>query len=638
MAALLPSIAFVWLGWRLVQQDRRLERQRVIDALDNLAGDVADGLQRELEFIDRELPSLGHQSSRVVDEDAIVVKLTDEGITERSGPRLVYEPVEKMARAAPPDSTWVNAERLELLHQDLDGAITAYTRLAASRDNDVRAGSLVRLARSLARAGRHDEALSTYLKAAELAEARVNGDPADLFSRWARIYLLERLNRKDEMLREGQNLRRDLEGGRWRLDRVTYGAYVMELDRLGITSDDPSLITRIALTEAIVTDWDGWSATASRPQAAHGRRPTTFGDVDVLIVWRDEGQSRTVFAATSRYLMRNWQDLRPRAEMTVALLASDGRAIAGEVPAGATLTATRSGFETGLPWTIRVASSATPGMTRGGTRLYLLIAGLALVAFLLPATGYLMARAVQKEVALVRQQAEFVSAVSHEFRSPLTSIAHLTSLLRRDFREGESRRQQYYEVIARETSRLRGFVETLLDFGRMEAGGASYRLAPLDPAAFVRELVEEFAHNEKDGRRIALEVDPLVPLISGDRDALGRAVRTLIENALKYSPATSPVVVQVGADERVVAIRVIDSGIGIPPDEQPRVFERFFRGAEASRSSVKGTGVGLALAAHVVRAHDGRIQLESAVGAGSTFSVLLPVLSQALDHPSEKVS
>jgi signal transduction histidine kinase len=96
--------------------------------------------------------------------------------------------------------------------------------------------------------------------------------------------------------------------------------------------------------------------------------------------------------------------------------------------------------------------------------------------------------------------------------------------------------------------------------------------------------------------------------------------------------------VQVGADERVVAIRVIDSGIGIPPDEQPRVFERFFRGAEASRSSVKGTGVGLALAAHVVRAHDGRIQLESAVGAGSTFSVLLPVLSQALDHPSEKVS
>src|SRR5207249_5095385 len=114
-------------------------------------------------------------------------------------------------------------------------------------------------------------------------------------------------------------------------------------------------------------------------------------------------------------------------------------------------------------------------------------------------TGYLVSRAVHKEMALARQQAAFVSAVSHEFRSPLTSLTHLTSLLRSDFEPTNERRRQYYDMLAHETDRLRRFVETLLDFGRIQAGAVRYRLTPVDPAPLVSGVVDEFRRHAACG-------------------------------------------------------------------------------------------------------------------------------------------
>jgi two-component system phosphate regulon sensor histidine kinase PhoR len=234
-------------------------------------------------------------------------------------------------------------------------------------------------------------------------------------------------------------------------------------------------------------------------------------------------------------------------------------------------------------------------------------------------------RAVQKDLALARQQAAFVSAVSHEFRSPLTSLAHLTSLLRSDFQPSEERRRQYYEVLAHESERLRRFVETLLDFGRMQAGATRYHLEAVDAGAIVSGIVEEFRRHAAAGAHpVSLVTADLTARIAADREALGRAIWNLLENAAKYSPAEKPIIVRLEENEGRVTIRVSDQGPGIPAAEQPFIFDQFYRGAAAIESAVKGTGVGLAMVRHIVRGHQGEVQVDSEPGSGSTFSIVLP--------------
>jgi signal transduction histidine kinase len=258
---------------------------------------------------------------------------------------------------------------------------------------------------------------------------------------------------------------------------------------------------------------------------------------------------------------------------------------------------------------------------------------LAVIGLVILATGHLVSRAVRQELALAREQAAFVSAVSHEFRSPLTSLTHLTSLLRSDFHPTEERRRQYYDVLAHETERLRRFVDTLLDFGRIQAGAARYHLAPVDPVSIVAAVVDEFrCHVASDTHPVSFAAPAAVPQIAADADALGRVLWNLLENAAKYSPDGSPIVVVVEVDAERIAFRVKDEGVGIPSAEQSFVFDQFYRGAAALESAIKGTGVGLAVARHIVLAHGGTITLSSTVGIGSTFSVLLPALSQAQTH------
>jgi signal transduction histidine kinase len=243
--------------------------------------------------------------------------------------------------------------------------------------------------------------------------------------------------------------------------------------------------------------------------------------------------------------------------------------------------------------------------------------------------SYFTARAAARELAVARLQSDFVSAVSHEFRTPLTSMRHLTELLEGGIVSEEERRRQYYSALGRESARLHRLVESLLSFGRMEAGGLEYSFEPVNPAELAEDVVVDFQRELSDsGCRIELRQAEACPTILADREALGRALWNLLDNAVKYSPACPTVWVDVAAEGRRVAIRVRDQGLGIPAEEQKQIFRKFVRGAAAKAANVKGTGIGLALVQHIVRAHGGEVLLESAPGKGSTFTILLPVGDQ----------
>jgi signal transduction histidine kinase len=168
-------------------------------------------------------------------------------------------------------------------------------------------------------------------------------------------------------------------------------------------------------------------------------------------------------------------------------------------------------------------------------------------------------------------------------------------------------------------------VEGLLDFGRLQTGKVQFKLEPMDAAAFAREAAASFSQAHP-GITHRLIVNALSPTCSvhADRDALQCALWNLLENAVKYSPASDVVHIDVEETRRFVTMAVRDEGIGIPREKQRRIFDRFTRGAAARERHIGGTGIGLTTAREIVRAHGGEIIVDSKPGRGSTFTIRLP--------------
>jgi signal transduction histidine kinase len=276
------------------------------------------------------------------------------------------------------------------------------------------------------------------------------------------------------------------------------------------------------------------------------------------------------------------------------------------------------------PWTLHtwLESPAIEGARI--SRVILLAMMGAMLAFVWGAS-YFMARAIHREAAVARLQSDFVAAVSHEFRSPLTTVRQMAEMLEDDRVPTDERRQKYYRILAAEAARLQRLVETLLDFGRMEAGAERYRFADLDTAALVREVVDNAAAQAREsGTAIEIDGPEIAIRVRADQSALSLALRNLIDNAIKYSPGEPAVWVRWRKDRDCAVICVIDRGVGIPRSEQRAIFEKFVRGRAAIEANIKGTGVGLSMVQQIVAAHGGEIRLESEPGQGSTFTLLLP--------------
>jgi two-component system phosphate regulon sensor histidine kinase PhoR len=209
----------------------------------------------------------------------------------------------------------------------------------------------------------------------------------------------------------------------------------------------------------------------------------------------------------------------------------------------------------------------------------------------------------------------------------------LTELLAQGRVQDESRRRQYFDVLVKETSRLHRLVEDLLDFGRMDAGHR-YQFEPVELSHTVEDAINEYRHDaDANGHQIEFVTNSEPLIVDADREALKRVVRNLLENAVKYSPGAAMVWVETASEGRTALLRVRDEGIGVPPEEQSRIFEKFVRGDAAKRACIQGTGIGLSMVKEIVGAHHGHVTLQSEVGRGSTFNVQLP-LSVAPDRRS----
>jgi signal transduction histidine kinase len=233
---------------------------------------------------------------------------------------------------------------------------------------------------------------------------------------------------------------------------------------------------------------------------------------------------------------------------------------------------------------------------------------------------------VSKEMAVAKLKSDFVSNVSHELRTPLALIRLYAETLELGRINTDEKKEQYYRIIRKESERLTSLINNILDFSRIEAGRKEYEFRETDIAELVRNTLDSYRYQvEQQGFILEENIEPDLPIVYVDREAIARALVNLVNNALKYSDREKFLSVKLYKETGVVKLEVVDHGIGIERRDQAKIFEKFYRAGDPLVHNTKGSGLGLSLVRHISRAHGGEIEVESTPGRGSKFTLSLPL-------------
>ncbi|MBI4908011.1 MAG: HAMP domain-containing histidine kinase [Acidobacteria bacterium] len=603
-----PLAALGFLGWRLLDQDRVIESQRTREGLESAVSIFVREIERGLQVWDDILPTALQGGTPALRPGSVLLVVNRQGVVQHRGVHLPYYEAVASTRSLP-SGVFDAAETEEFRPGGLQAAAGLYRNLTSSTNREVRAAALTRLARVLRKQQRWQDAIAVYGELAAMGDTRVSGSPAELLAFRERIALWIATGGETEAIREAASLGAALAGGRYIIDRATFEFFRESAPQTTVPTES------LRLAASAQQLWPLWLEQPS------GRTALTLDRHAMISVWRG---NPSVGAAILGDIESLLPAVPPNLQASLSLEDASGQLVWGTVPPPGDRIA-KPLRDIGLPLTLRVTAISSPDANIVFTRRRnLLIAGFAFLIGVLGVASYFVFRAVNRELSVARLQSDFVSAVSHEFRTPLTAMCHLTEMLE-DGHAAPDRLPAYYRTLRKETHRLHAMVESLLDFGRMESGRRTYQMEDTNAAELVSGVLDHFReqspsiasrihwHNPSDDCRV-----------SADQEAIALAVRNLVDNAIKYSPSPAPVSVRVGRTGALTSISVEDQGPGIAREEQREVFRKFVRGSSSKDQNVKGSGLGLAIADQIVKAHGGRVELSSEPGHGSRFTILLP--------------
>jgi two-component system, OmpR family, phosphate regulon sensor histidine kinase PhoR len=613
-----PLMILGWAGKLLFDQNRLLYDQQTRDRLGRAADAVVGALQAAISDAERKLAA----GETEWGDGAAVVTFSPDGISAQPSDALAYVP--GLVTPVVETKELERAGRLEFRQEDFAAASIVLRQLIdTSRAAPiVRGEGLLRLARNLQRQQRWSDGNAALDRLSGMADLRLTAGPARVVAAYMRGKALEKADEAPELRRAGHELERAMLSSGSALTPGQFTNYRGDAERWlerPIEAGD-----RVIFAQAVELVWHRWrggNGVAGAPDVLSiDGRPVT-------VLYPRSGGATRMLLGSERFVDANWWQPARTAALSEKVDVAVGKpGMVFDAEERGALVVARTSSQLGLPWNVTVTPTAAfieaAGFER---RRNLLTAGFALLVLITVAACLFTVRSVARELALAQLQSDFVAAVSHEFRTPLTTLRQFTEILREQDGPGAAARRVCYEAQNRATDRLTRLVESVLDLGRMEAGARMYQLAPHDAGAVVTHAVDEFRrHAIPAGYTITLE-QPGGGNVAVDVDAFSRAIWNLLENAIKYSPDDHHIHVSVDrADDRIV-VAVRDRGIGIPQREHGAVFRRFRRGEEARARGVQGTGIGLAMVDHIIRGHGGEIRLDSDVGKGSTFSIVLPV-------------
>jgi signal transduction histidine kinase len=607
-ALLIPTAIVILLVFRVGRQERELGERRASDArreaLEQLRRELTARLQAlRLEEVNR---LIGESGTRLPPDSPIVF------VAPMAHDSMVM-PWDDHGTSPPSSGEFLRSqhegESLEFQRHDADGAAAAYERaLADARTPLERCTARLSLGRGYRKAGMTIRADDSDRET--LAHC---GDVADADGVPIAVYAAERLLGRDQMS-VASYVVRAVNRRPWPSPNETHALRSLLLRMPGAVAAEP--LRKLTLA---IHDVEQASALAQDLQAHPERLQRASRTAPGDLPWMGYGDEPWLVTVVS-----------PASFAAPVVMAVSSRR---SVPAGATLRAAPAsaavplgdGFvDLFVQWPAgRFADQAAVPAAVYGAILFAVLAAVVLA-------GYFLLRDVHRESETALMRSNFVASVSHELKTPLTSIrAHAETLLMG--RAGNAAAtSEYLRTIVSESERLGRLVESVLEFSRIEQGRKTYRMQSTRLEDVARGAARTMGYQLGQlGFTLTIASDGTAPTFSGDPEALTQAILNLLSNAMKYSGRARHIEMRIGTRDREGFVDVVDHGIGIPKDDQSRIFERFHRVQSAETAGIAGAGLGLALALHAVEAHRGRIAVVSDVGCGSTFSVCIPLRAEA---------
>jgi len=275
---------------------------------------------------------------------------------------------------------------------------------------------------------------------------------------------------------------------------------------------------------------------------------------------------------------------------------------------------------------VRFPASADAETSGWDVRRWFYLVALLLVLSVTLFGAYFLSRDVRRELRVAELRSRFVSAVSHELKTPLTAIRMFAETLQLGRSANPETQTEYLETIVNESERLTRLLNNVLDFSKIERGKKEYLRSPNDLADIVHASARAMQYPfEQQQFTLKVEVEEGLRPASVDRDAIEQAILNLLANAMKYSGSSREIDLRLRRADGEALIEVVDHGVGIDPDEQRKIFEQFYRVSTKDNDGIPGTGLGLTLVRHIAEGHDGQVTVDSAPGQGSTFAIHLPL-------------
>ena len=604
-AILAPCLVLVALSVRMIEQERQLEEKRAREDRERRAAQLRHELFSALEKIKTQ--QAARRGTSPAGQVVALVAMVRDGrllLPWETGPQR--ERFRQRVGEAAFAATIRQAEREENTPAQLDNALRHYREVLASAGHpEQQAWARLLLARTLRKTSQRDESLLHYEQLVRLPLTQVDEHGIPLA-----LYAAPPLMEDGRWKAQAHEWIRAAAADGGRLPPVALHMLRELAAGLGAQDLERRLVAEIRdheQAEALQNDWPRLMPALSAQE----------------IVWVAHGEPRWLVSISSPG-SGEAMAVAARAAPVLASLGSwagEFRLVNGRDANSQPLGESFPGLAVVLP------ASAANG---GNLRRSFLGSALGLVLAVTLFAGYLLWRDLRRESRLAELRSQFVSSVSHELRTPLTSIRLSAEALWLEDDLDRNTQSQYLEIILNESQRLSRLVDNVLDFSKIERGKRMYDLRPVSPLEVVESAARVFAYPlEQSGFKMEIHAEPDLPPIAADRDALQQAILNLLSNAMKYSGDSRWIGLRLGHENGCVAIRVVDRGVGIAPEHQARIFERFYRGPAGENQRVPGAGRGLTLVAHVAKAHGGSVEVESAPGEGSAFIIRLPIRSTA---------
>lgn len=638
VAVILPSLVLVAFTLRMISQERELAQKRAIDERGRMAAEIGQHLLVRLEKIKfQEASAAANRTRSNTDSDYVnpEVVLT----AQVDGNRLLMpweknQAIDKSRKLLSSPNFTRNirrAENEEYVKKNFPKAAELYSLSMKSAKETIQKGfARLQLARALSKSGQKKESLSHYQNILTLP-SNITDEYGVPLSFYAAKRLLETDSDRETVAKLIQN---ELEAKHW---LSPTGSYLLKeltetLFNTSLKIADPNiaqnvqqiinrLIKNLEQAIALQKDFQRLGLTTGLKSKGQLNEPIwlLYGSDPWMVSLApslSEAQpfiialhAQKIFDSLSSE--KSYPETYPN---KLELITDEGKK-------GESLGPNFSGLKITFSENEKIALIKQWNLQRS---IYILV--LILVLSLTLFGAYLLWRDVRRDLRMAEMRSQFVSSVSHELKTPLTAIRMFAETLRLGRSKGQKTQEEYLDTIVKESERLTRLLNNVLNFSKIEKGKRIYRLELTSLSEVIQATSRAMEYPlSQQGFKLNIKTEEDLPDVRADKDAIEQAILNLLHNALKYSSKSRDIDLRLQQKDNNAIIQVIDRGIGIDPQGQKRIFEKYYRVPSEENERTSGTGLGLALVSHIVKGHKGHIEVKSELGKGSTFSIYLPM-------------